>query len=121
MLPEDLNCIGSCRVCLVDVEGEGLAASCNTAVREGMVVRTDTRAAKREFSRRTLPLWVVKSASGASTASVLREALVVPADTVPLKLPLRSAREPLVVLNWPADIAASQLEPSSHSPSPSRQ
>lgn len=39
---KDLNCIGSCRVCLVDVEGEGLAASCNTAVREGMVVRTDT-------------------------------------------------------------------------------
>ena len=33
---KDLNCIGSCRVCLVDVEGEGLAASCNTAVREGM-------------------------------------------------------------------------------------
>ena len=39
---KDLNCIGSCRVCLVDVEGEGLAASCNTAVREGVVVRTDT-------------------------------------------------------------------------------
>ena len=39
---KDLNCIGSCRVCLVDVEGEGLAASCNTAVREGMRVRTDT-------------------------------------------------------------------------------
>ena len=39
---KDLNCIGSCRVCLVDVEGEGLVASCNTAVREGMAVRTDT-------------------------------------------------------------------------------
>ena len=32
---KDLNCIGSCRACLVDVEGEGLAASCNTAVRRG--------------------------------------------------------------------------------------
>ncbi|MFR5092291.1 MAG: 2Fe-2S iron-sulfur cluster-binding protein [Adlercreutzia equolifaciens] len=40
---KDLNCIGSCRVCLVDVEGEGLVASCNTAVREGMAVRTGTR------------------------------------------------------------------------------
>ena len=40
---KDLNCIGSCRVCLVDVEGEGLVASCNTAVREGMAVRTAPR------------------------------------------------------------------------------
>ena len=39
---KDLNCIGSCRVCLVNVEGQGLVASCNTAVREGMAVRTDT-------------------------------------------------------------------------------
>ena len=39
-----LNCIGSCRVCLVEVEGEGLVASCNTPVREGMVVRTATPA-----------------------------------------------------------------------------
>ncbi|NGM16769.1 2Fe-2S iron-sulfur cluster binding domain-containing protein [Eggerthellaceae bacterium zg-893] len=39
-----LNCIGSCRVCLVEVEGAGLVASCNTAVQDGMVVRTDTPA-----------------------------------------------------------------------------
>ena len=39
---KDLNCIGSCRVCLVDVEGQGLVAACNTAAAEGMVVRTDT-------------------------------------------------------------------------------
>ncbi|MBO4365904.1 MAG: (2Fe-2S)-binding protein [Eggerthellaceae bacterium] len=41
---KDLNIIGSCRVCLVDVEGEGLVASCETVAREGMVVRTDTPA-----------------------------------------------------------------------------
>ena len=40
---KDLNIIGSCRVCLVQVEGEGtLCAACNTPVREGMQVRTDT-------------------------------------------------------------------------------
>lgn len=39
---KDLNCIGSCRVCLVEVEGQGLVASCNTAAAEGMAVRTDT-------------------------------------------------------------------------------
>jgi NADH-quinone oxidoreductase subunit G len=39
-----LNCIGSCRVCLVDVEGQGMCAACNTAVQEGMVIHTDTPA-----------------------------------------------------------------------------
>ena len=34
-----LNDIASCRVCLVEADGE-LVASCNTAVREGMVVNT---------------------------------------------------------------------------------
>lgn len=34
---------GGCRVCLVEVEGaRGLMPACTTAVREGMVVRTDT-------------------------------------------------------------------------------
>ena len=39
---KDLNCIGSCRVCLVEVEGQGLVTACNTAAAEGMMVRTDT-------------------------------------------------------------------------------
>lgn len=40
---KNLNIIGSCRVCLVQVEGEGgLCAACNTPVREGMRVRTNT-------------------------------------------------------------------------------
>lgn len=35
--------IGSCRICVVEVDGEkNLPASCMTKVREGMVVRTDT-------------------------------------------------------------------------------
>jgi len=34
---------GSCRLCLVEVEGQrGLASSCATAVRDGLVVRTNT-------------------------------------------------------------------------------
>lgn len=39
-----INEIGSCRVCLVEVEGKGLCAACDTAVQEGMVVQTDTPA-----------------------------------------------------------------------------
>ncbi len=43
----DLNDIGACRVCVVEVEGEDrLAASCNTCVQDGMVVRTDTDAVR---------------------------------------------------------------------------
>ncbi|MDY6111216.1 MAG: 2Fe-2S iron-sulfur cluster-binding protein, partial [Ellagibacter isourolithinifaciens] len=38
-----INEIGSCRVCVVEVEGQdGLAAACNTPVFDGMSVRTAT-------------------------------------------------------------------------------
>ena len=41
----DLNDIGACRVCVVEVRGEDrLAAACNTAVREGMEVVTESEA-----------------------------------------------------------------------------
>ena len=38
-----INEIGSCRVCVVEIEGEdGLVAACNTPVCEGMCIRTAT-------------------------------------------------------------------------------
>ena len=41
---EGLNEIGACRVCVVEVEGNmRLPAACNTAVEEGMVIRTNTK------------------------------------------------------------------------------
>ena len=40
---DNLNAFGSCRVCLVEIEGRrGLAASCTEPVQDGMVVRTQT-------------------------------------------------------------------------------
>ncbi|MBR5260331.1 MAG: [Eggerthellaceae bacterium] len=40
---KDLNLIASCRVCIVEIEGNGaLCAACNTVVNEGMTVRTNT-------------------------------------------------------------------------------
>lgn len=40
---DTLEAFGSCRVCLIEVEGrKGFPASCTTPVEEGMVVRTDT-------------------------------------------------------------------------------
>ncbi len=48
---DSLEAWGSCRLCLVEIEGvKGTPASCTTPVREGMVVRTET--AKLEKLRR---------------------------------------------------------------------
>lgn len=38
----DLSIYGACRLCLVDVEGRGIMASCSTAPEPGMVVKTNT-------------------------------------------------------------------------------
>ncbi len=49
---KDLNEIGACRVCVVEIEGlDRLVASCNTAVSEGMVVYTHSKRAMN--ARRT--------------------------------------------------------------------
>ena len=40
---KDINEISACRVCCVEVEGEGkLVPSCNNVVQEGMVIHTNT-------------------------------------------------------------------------------
>lgn len=45
---EDIHKVGSCRMCVVEVEGEkNLQASCMVPVREGMVVKTNTQRVKR--------------------------------------------------------------------------
>ena len=49
---KDLNEIGACRVCVVEIEGqEKLAASCNTPCGEGMVVKTNSPRVRK--ARRT--------------------------------------------------------------------
>lgn len=49
---KDLNEIGACRVCVVEIEGqEKLAASCNTPCEEGMVVKTNSPRVRK--ARRT--------------------------------------------------------------------
>ncbi|MEX1307876.1 MAG: 2Fe-2S iron-sulfur cluster-binding protein, partial [Eubacteriales bacterium] len=40
---EDIHKIGSCRMCVVEVDGaKGLQASCITPVRDGLVIKTNT-------------------------------------------------------------------------------
>lgn len=53
---KDVNCIGSCRVCVVEVKGKkGLIASCVYPVEEGMEVFTNT-ASVRESRKTTIEL-----------------------------------------------------------------
>jgi len=40
----ELSIYGACRLCLVDVKGRGIMASCSTAPEPGMVIQTDTKA-----------------------------------------------------------------------------
>ena len=45
---DSLNAFGSCRLCLVEIEGRtGTPASCTTPVAQGMVVRTQTERLKK--------------------------------------------------------------------------
>lgn len=45
---KEINEIGACRVCVVEVEGmERLTAACNTLAQEGMVIHTDSPAARK--------------------------------------------------------------------------
>ncbi len=39
----ELSIYGACRLCLVDVKGRGIMASCSTAPEKGMVIYTDTK------------------------------------------------------------------------------
>ena len=42
-----LSVYGACRLCLVEIEGQGIVASCSAQPRAGMVVRTNTPAVRR--------------------------------------------------------------------------
>ena len=57
---KDVSAIGSCRMCVVEIEGQdGLAASCNTVCKEGMVVTTDSEKI-RQYRKMALTLLVDK-------------------------------------------------------------
>lgn len=45
-----------CQLCLVEVEGKGIVTSCNLAVAEGMMVRTDTPQVKDQRARNLVPI-----------------------------------------------------------------
>lgn len=57
-----VNNIGSCRVCVVEVEGvDGLVTACNTPVREGMVITTNS---PRVINARKMAVDLIISAHG---------------------------------------------------------
>ncbi|HAL58064.1 MAG TPA: ferredoxin, partial [Sarcina sp.] len=55
---KDINCIGACRVCVVEIKGrKGLTAACTYPVEEGLEVLTNT-AMVRNSRRTTLELLI---------------------------------------------------------------
>ena len=57
---KDISGVGSCRMCMVEIEGqEGFAASCNTIAREGMRITTDSEKI-RTYRRTVLELLAEK-------------------------------------------------------------
>ena len=49
---KDINEIGACRLCLVEVKGaRGMAAACVYPVNEGMEVFTNTPAIRKQYSK----------------------------------------------------------------------
>ncbi len=64
---EGIQCIGACRVCLVEVEGaRALAAACSTPVTPNMVVRTNSRRV-REARRTVVELLLSEHAGDCTT------------------------------------------------------
>ncbi|MCK4957008.1 MAG: (2Fe-2S)-binding protein, partial [Candidatus Cloacimonetes bacterium] len=51
----ELSVYGACRLCLVDVDGMGIVASCSTAPADGMVIKTHTQEI-REMRKTTMEL-----------------------------------------------------------------
>ena len=70
---KNVSSIGSCRLCVVEVEGTaGLVSSCNTLVKPGMVVHTNSDAITA--ARRTaLQLIIADHGLNTSTVSAVRK------------------------------------------------
>lgn len=62
----ELSVYGACRLCLVDIEGRGIVASCSTAPQAGLVVRTAT-AEIREMRKITIELLLADHHQGCTT------------------------------------------------------
>ncbi len=62
----ELSVYGACRMCLVDVEGRGLMASCSTAPEKGMKIRTNTEEI-REIRKIAVELLLANHGEGCPT------------------------------------------------------
>lgn len=68
---KDINEIGACRMCVVDVGARSLAAACVMPVSEGMVVKTNTPQV-RKARKAVLELILSNTSASASPACAVR-------------------------------------------------
>ena len=64
----ELSIYGACRLCLVEVEGRGLQASCSIKAEPGMKIRTNTKEI-REIRKVTLELLLANGEHNCTTCS----------------------------------------------------
>lgn len=77
---KEVSTIGACRLCVVEVEGMGqLVTSCNTPVKEGMVVRSRS---EKVIKSRKMTLDLILSNHSTNCFPVLRMEIVVCKVTV---------------------------------------
>lgn len=100
---KDINQIGACRVCLVEVQGaRGLLASCTTPATEGMVVKTNTPAV-REARKSTVELLISNHPKDCLTCVRNRNCEL---QTLAEEFGIREVRFPGEMNNFPVDTSS---------------
>ena len=81
---EDLNEIGACRICVVELEGKDkLVSSCNTEVEEGMVIHTSMTVSVRPAREAAIACYRRSPETSVSLPPSMRTIVTIIAGTNP--------------------------------------
>ena len=102
-LPEAALPFGGCRLCFVEIEGQGVVTSCTETVRDGMVVHTTTPKVSR--LRRTAAEFIIASHPAECRNCVKNRNCELQKIAAFLKLKLKPDRLPAMQKSLPLDIS----------------